>query len=81
LELLSVGHSNAVDVIEVGRAGVSRPVRFALAVADSAAMVERLSAGGGTRLAEPVETPWRHRSVRLEAPDGMQLTLFTVLDE
>ena len=29
----------------------------------------------------PVDTPWRHRNVRLDAPDGMQLTLFTVLDE
>jgi len=27
-----------------------------------------------------VVTPWRHSNVRLEAPDGMQLTLFTVLD-
>jgi hypothetical protein len=26
-------------------------------------------------------TPWRHRNVRLRAPDGMQLTLFTVLDK
>jgi hypothetical protein len=24
--------------------------------------------------------PWRSRNVRLEAPDGTQLTLFTVLD-
>jgi hypothetical protein len=27
-----------------------------------------------------VETPWKHRNVRLRAPDGMQLTLFTVLE-
>jgi hypothetical protein len=32
-------------------------------------------------LANPVVTPWRHWNVRLRAPDGMQLTLFTVLDE
>jgi hypothetical protein len=25
--------------------------------------------------------PWRHRNVRLRAPDGTQLTLFTVLDD
>ena len=30
------------------------------------------------RLGGPVETPWRHRNVRLRAPDGMQLTLFTI---
>ena len=44
-------------------------------------MAERLAGGGATRLSEPVVTPWRHRNVRLEAPAGMQLTLFTVLDE
>jgi hypothetical protein len=27
-----------------------------------------------------VVTPWSHRNVRLRAPDGMQLTLFTVLE-
>jgi hypothetical protein len=27
-----------------------------------------------------VVTPWNHRNARLRAPDGMQLTLFTVLD-
>ena len=32
-------------------------------------------------VAEPVVTPWRHRNVRLRAPDGMQLTLFTVLGD
>jgi hypothetical protein len=26
-----------------------------------------------------VITPWSHKNVRLRAPDGMQLTLFTVL--
>jgi hypothetical protein len=28
-----------------------------------------------------VETPWKDRNVRVQAPDGMQLTLFTVLDD
>ena len=32
-------------------------------------------------LADPVVTPWSHRNVRVRAPDGMQLTLFTVLDD
>ena len=25
--------------------------------------------------------PWQHRNVRVRAPDGLQLTLYTVLDE
>ncbi|HEV3014884.1 MAG TPA: VOC family protein, partial [Actinomycetota bacterium] len=56
------------------------PVRVALEVADSAEAARRLVAEGAEALAEPVVTPWRHRNARVRAPDGMQLTLFTVLD-
>jgi hypothetical protein len=49
-------------------------------VDDSAATAATLEAAGARRLGGPVETPWRDLNVRLEAPDGMQLTLFTVLD-
>ena len=80
LELLDARHAAAVDEIEVGRR-VAGPVRLALEVEDSAAMSERLQEAGATHIAGPVVTPWRHSNVRLEAPDGMQLTLFTVLDE
>lgn len=81
LELLSQDQTAYVDEIEAGRAGVSGPVRLALEVADSGATAEVLAAAGGERLAKPVVTPWRHWNVRLRAPGGMQLTLFTVLDE
>ena len=57
------------------------PVLESFEVADSAQTARRLADGGAEALAEPVVTPWRHRNVRLRAPDGMQLTLFTVLDE
>jgi lactoylglutathione lyase len=79
LELLSVPQAELVDAVEVG-SRVAGPVRIALEVADSAEAARRLVAGGAEALAEPVVTPWRHRNVRLRAPDGMQLTLFTVLD-
>jgi lactoylglutathione lyase len=79
LELLSVPQAELVDDVEVG-SRVAGPVRIALEVADSAETAQRLVAGGAEALAEPVVTPWRHRNVRLRAPDGMQLTLFTVLD-
>jgi hypothetical protein len=49
-------------------------------VDDSASTAETLTAAGAERLGEPVVTPWSHRNVRMRAPDGMQLTLFTVLD-
>ena len=81
LEVLSLDQTNLVDEVEVGRTGVSGSVRLALEVEDSTATAEKLAAAGAEQLAAPVETPWRHRNVRLRAPDGMQLTLFTVLDE
>ena len=79
LELLDARHAEAVDRIEVGRR-VAGPVRLALEVEDSSAMSEQLQAAGATHIAGPIVTPWQHSNVRLEAPDGMQLTLFTVLD-
>jgi lactoylglutathione lyase len=80
LELLSVPQAELVDRVEVG-SRVAGPVRVALEVADSVETAGRLVAGGAEALAEPVVTPWRHRNVRVRAPDGMQLTLFTVLDD
>jgi catechol 2,3-dioxygenase-like lactoylglutathione lyase family enzyme len=79
LEVLSRSQVDYVDEIEAGGAP-SGPVRFALEVEDSAASAEVLEAAGAERLGGPVVTPWQHRNVRLRAPDGMQLTLFTVLD-
>jgi catechol 2,3-dioxygenase-like lactoylglutathione lyase family enzyme len=79
LELLDATHAAAVDRIEVGRR-VAGPVRLALQVEDSTATSEQLQQAGATHIAGPVVTPWRHSNVRLETPDGMQLTLFTVLD-
>jgi lactoylglutathione lyase len=79
LELLSVTQAELVDRVEVG-SRVAGPVRVALEVADSVETARRLVAGGAETLAEPVVTPWGHRNVRVRAPDGMQLTLFTVLD-
>jgi catechol 2,3-dioxygenase-like lactoylglutathione lyase family enzyme len=79
LELLSVDQAELVDRVEVGKR-VAGPVRIALEVEDSVATADALVAAGAERLADPVVTPWSHRNVRLRAPDGMQLTLFTVLE-
>ena len=76
LELLDEAQAGVVDEIEAGRR-VSGTVRFALRVADSEAMARRLAEAGAAPVAPPVMTPWGDRNARVEAPDGMQLTLFT----
>jgi lactoylglutathione lyase len=80
LELLSSDQAELVDEVEVGRR-VAGPIRLALEVEDSVQTARALVAGGAEQLAEPVVTPWSHRNVRVRAPDGMQLTLFTVLGD
>jgi catechol 2,3-dioxygenase-like lactoylglutathione lyase family enzyme len=80
LELLSVTQAELVDRVEVGER-VAGPIRLALEVEDSEQTAGELVAGGAELLAQPVVTPWSHRNVRLRAPDGMQLTLFTVLED
>jgi lactoylglutathione lyase len=80
LEVLSRSQTELVDEIEAG-GQPSGAVRFALEMENSVAAAERLESGGAERIGGPVVMPWQHRNVRLRAPDGMQLALFTVLDE
>jgi lactoylglutathione lyase len=80
LELLSLAQAELVDQVEVG-ARVAGPVRLALEVDDSEETAEKLVGGGAELIGGPAVTPWSHRNVRLRAPDGMQLTLFTVLED
>jgi catechol 2,3-dioxygenase-like lactoylglutathione lyase family enzyme len=76
LELADEGHASEVDRLEVGRR-VAGPVRVAFEVADSAAAAGRLVEAGAELVAGPVETPWGDLNVRLDPPNGPQLTLFT----
>ena len=79
LELVNEAQAAAIDRIEVGER-VAGPVRIAFEVDDSEAVARRLVTAGAEQLADPVTTPWNDRNVRLRAPDGMQLTLFTSVD-
>jgi lactoylglutathione lyase len=79
LELVDEGQAEAIDRIEVGRR-VAGPVRVAFRVADSDATAARLVAAGADLIAGPVTTPWNDRNVRLQAPDGTQLTLFSSVE-
>lgn len=78
VEVISTAQADLIDRVEVGRR-VAGPVRVALEVEDSAAAADALVAAGARLLGGPIVTPWAHRNVRLVAPDGLQLTLFTVL--
>jgi lactoylglutathione lyase len=77
LELFDETQAATVDEIEAGRR-VSGTVRLALEVDDSEETARRLVAAGAELVAPPVSTPWGDRNARVRAPDGMQLTLFTL---
>jgi lactoylglutathione lyase len=78
LELLDPTHAAFVDEVEVGRR-VAGHVRIALEVDDSEALTAKLAGAGATVVAPPTRTPWDSLNARLEAPAGLQLTLFTEL--
>ena len=78
LEILDENSAATVDQIEAGKR-VSGQIRFALEVPDLEAALERALAKGAILVHEPIVTPWRHHNVRVQAPDGMQITLFQVL--
>lgn len=60
---------------QVGRR-ISGQVRLALQVADLKAAMERLLNHGAQLVHPPIQTPWGDYNVRLQDPDGMQITLF-----
>lgn len=79
LEIFDERHAEVVDQLEVGKRA-SGPIRFAIQVPDVDAAIKRLVAKGATLVHEPVVTPWNHKNARVQSPDGMQITLFQVLD-
>ncbi len=79
LELFDEAQAAMVDDLEVGRR-VSGKVRFALQVPDADAAAASLVDAGATAVADAVLTPWGDRNARVAAPDGMQLTLFTLAE-
>ena len=80
LELTDPGHAAYIDDVEVGRR-VAGHVRVAFEVDDAGTTMNELAAAGATVVAEPTRTPWNSLNARLEAPAGLQLTLFTELGD
>lgn len=75
LEIFDETQAQTIDQIEAGKR-LSGQVRFAFQVPDLEAAIERLSAHGAIVVHPPVITPWGDYNVRLQDPDGMQVTLF-----
>ena len=78
LELTEPSHAAFIDEVEVGRR-VAGHIRVALEVGDSRAVTRTLADAGATVIAEPTRTPWNSLNARLEAPAGLQLTIFQEL--
>jgi len=75
LEVFDETQAQTIDQIEAEKR-VSGQIRFALQVPDLNVAMERLLAHGAILVHPPVKTPWGDFNVRLQDPDGMQVTLF-----
>jgi len=75
LELFDEAQAEIIDQLEAQQR-ISGQIRFALQVPDLKAAMERLLAHGASLVHPPVLTPWGDYNVRLQDPDGMQITLF-----
>lgn len=79
LELTDPANAAYIDQVEVGRR-VAGHLRVAFEIGDATGTTTRLVDAGAHLIAPPIETPWRSLNARLEAPGGLQLTLFQELD-
>ena len=80
LEVFDERQAEVIDQLEAGER-VSGQIRFALQVPDLNAAMQRLLAHGATLVHEPILTPWGDHNVRLQDPDGLQITLFQVSEK
>ena len=79
LEIANPAQKRMIDDVEVGRP-VSPKIRLAFEVTDTDGTTRALAGAGATVIAPPTETPWRSLNSRLEAPAGLQITLFQELE-
>jgi lactoylglutathione lyase len=80
LELTDPLNAAYIDEVEVGRR-VAGPIRVAFEVADAAVATGAAEDAGARVLAPPTTTPWNSSNSRLEAPAGLQITLFAELGD
>lgn len=78
VEIASTAHKQMIDRIEAdGRP--SSGIRLAFEVDDVQTTTDRLQGAGGQVVSAPVRTPWQSLNSRLDAPAGLQITLFQEL--
>lgn len=80
LELVDEAQAELIDRIEAGKR-VSGPVRLAFHVNDVEESSDALQERGAESENAAVQTPWGHFNRRLQAPDGLQLTLFQPIEQ
>jgi catechol 2,3-dioxygenase-like lactoylglutathione lyase family enzyme len=78
LELSNPAQVRLIDRVEADGSPSAR-LRVAFEVDDTAATTDRLVDAGATLTATPRQTPWRSINSRVEAPAGLQITLFQEL--
>lgn len=78
LELANPSQRRMIDRVEGAGSGSPR-IRIAFEVEDSATLTTRLAAAGADVVANAVKTPWHSLNSRLNAPAGLQITLFQEL--
>ena len=80
LEIANPAQKRMIDEVEVGRQVAPR-IRVAFEVENTEATTRDLLSAGAVEVAPPTETPWRSRNARLDAPAGLQITVFQELDQ
>ncbi len=79
LELANPAQKRMIDEVEAGGQPSVR-IRVAFEVDDAAALTDAMVDAGAELIAEPRETPWRSLNSRMNAPAGLQVTLFQELE-
>lgn len=78
LEIANPAQKRMIDEVEVGRQ-VAPKIRVAFEVDDSRSATRHLLSAGATEIAPPTVTPWQSLNARLDAPAGLQITIFEEL--
>jgi catechol 2,3-dioxygenase-like lactoylglutathione lyase family enzyme len=74
-EIFDQAYAAGIDQVETGKR-ISGKIRLALEVDDLEKSLKNAIEHGAVLIHEPVQTTWGDLNARIQAPDGMQITLF-----